>query len=70
MKLQLIIATLLCLSGITLLFLGFWIPPQGEIDPSVLVAFGWLLLAKPLLLQVLYSGWIININANQLTIEN
>ena len=40
MKLQLIIATLLCLSGITLLFLGFWIPPQGEIDPSVLVAFG------------------------------
>jgi len=19
---------------------GFWIPPQGEIDPSVLVAFG------------------------------
>ena len=64
MKLQLIIATLLCLSGITLLFLGFWIPPQGEIDPSVLV------LAKPLLLQVLYSGWIININANQLTIEN
>ena len=52
MKLQLIIATLLCLTGITLLFLGlcltgitllflgFWIPPQGEIDPSVLVAFG------------------------------
>ena len=55
MKLQLIIATLLCLTGITLLFLGFWIPPQGEIDPSVLVA---------------YSGWTININASQLTIDN
>ena len=58
MKLQLIIATLLCLTGITLLFLGFWILRY------------WLPLAKPLLLQVLYSGWTININANQLTIEN
>ena len=58
MKLQLIIATLLCLTGITLLFLGFWI------------LLFWLPLAKPLLLQVLYSGWTININANQLTIDN
>ena len=37
---QLYVAVTLCLSGIVLLFLGFWIPPQGEIDSSVLVAFG------------------------------
>ena len=37
---QLIIAFLLTLSGIVLLFSGFWIDPQGLIDNSVLVAFG------------------------------
>ena len=37
---QLIIAVLLTLSGIVLLFSGFWIDPQGLIDNSVLVAFG------------------------------
>jgi len=33
-------AILLTLSGIALLFCGFWVDPQGEIDGSVLVAFG------------------------------
>ena len=37
---QLIMAILLTLSGIVLLFCGFWIDPQGLIDNSVLVAFG------------------------------
>lgn len=37
---QLVIAILLTLSGIVLLFSGFWIDPQGLIDNSVLVAFG------------------------------
>ncbi|WP_418548780.1 hypothetical protein [Parabacteroides goldsteinii] len=37
---QLIIAILLTMSGIVLLFSGFWIDPQGLIDNSVLVAFG------------------------------
>lgn len=37
---QLIIAILLTMSGIVLLFCGFWINPQGLIDSSVLVAFG------------------------------
>ncbi|MCD8270098.1 MAG: hypothetical protein LUD46_17710 [Parabacteroides sp.] len=40
LTLQLIIAILLTLSGIVLLFSGFWIDPQGLIDSSVLVAFG------------------------------
>ena len=37
---QLIIAILRTMSGIVLLFSGFWIDPQGLIDNSVLVAFG------------------------------
>ena len=34
------IATFLCVAGVALLFMGLWIPPAGEIHPSVLVAFG------------------------------
>ena len=40
LTIQLIVAILLSMSGITLLFSGFWIDPQGLIDNSVLVAFG------------------------------
>ena len=40
MKLQLIIATVLCTAGIVLLFTGFYAPPKGEIHSSVLIAFG------------------------------
>lgn len=40
LTIQLKVATLLCLSGVALLFLGFFFPPEGEIDSSVLVAFG------------------------------
>ncbi|HIX73786.1 MAG TPA: hypothetical protein H9977_01860 [Candidatus Parabacteroides intestinipullorum] len=40
MKIQLITAVTLCLAGLTLLFMGFWIPPEGEIHNSVLIAFG------------------------------
>lgn len=40
LTIQLIIAILLTLSGIVLLFSGFWVDPDGVIDSSVLVAFG------------------------------
>ena len=40
LTIQLVMAILLVLSGIVLLFSGFWIDPQGLIDNSVLVAFG------------------------------
>ena len=39
-NIQLYIATILCISGLVLLYLGFLVPPQGEIHSSVLVAFG------------------------------
>lgn len=40
LRLQLGIATLLVTAGLILLYLGFWLPPEGEIHSSVLVAFG------------------------------
>ena len=40
LTIQLVMAILLVMSGIVLLFSGFWIAPKGEIHNSVLVAFG------------------------------
>lgn len=40
LTLQMIIATVLVVAGITLLFLGFFAVPIGEISASVLTAFG------------------------------
>lgn len=37
---QLVMAILLVVSGIVLIFSGFWVAPEGEIHNSVLVAFG------------------------------
>lgn len=37
---QLVMAFLLTISGLCLLFMGFWYHPTGEIHHSVLVAFG------------------------------
>lgn len=42
-SLQLILATTLCVFGCVLLTIGLYFPPQGEIHPSVLVAFGEIL---------------------------
>lgn len=39
-EIKLILATILVISGLVLLFLGFYQIPIGEIDNSVLVAFG------------------------------
>lgn len=40
LTIQVILAIILVLSGLSLLFLGFKSPPPGEIHDSVLVAFG------------------------------
>ena len=40
LNIQLGIAVVLVISGLVLLFCGFWTNPQGEIHNSVLVAFG------------------------------
>ena len=38
-RFRLIWASTLCASGLTLLFTSLWMPPQGVIDSSVLVAY-------------------------------
>lgn len=40
LNVQLGVAVALTLSGIALLFAGFWVKPLGEIHNSVLIAFG------------------------------
>ena len=52
---QLIIAILLTVSGIVLLFSGFWVDPDGLIDSSVLVAFGEISTFAGALFGVAYS---------------
>ena len=37
---QLAVAVFLTVSGMVLIFSGFWVSPRGEIHNSVLVAFG------------------------------
>lgn len=54
-NIQLSMAILLTLSGIVLLFSGFWIDPEGEIDSSVLVAFGEIMTFAGALFGVDYS---------------
>lgn len=40
MTIQLLLGILVIISGLVLLFLGFYAVPLGEISPSVLTAFG------------------------------
>ena len=52
---QLVMAVLLCVTGLTLVFCGFWVAPSGEIDNSVLVAFGEICTFAGALFGVDYS---------------
>ncbi|MGN0082858.1 MAG: hypothetical protein ACI377_11905 [Bacteroides fragilis] len=40
LNVQLWVAVFLTVAGVVLLFCGFWVKPTGEIDNTVLVAFG------------------------------
>lgn len=52
---QLVMAILLVVSGIVLLFSGFWVVPAGEIHNSILVAFGEISTFAGALFGVDYS---------------
>ena len=52
---ELTMAVLLTMSGIVLLFCGFWIDPRAEVDNSVLVAFGEISTFAGALFAVDYS---------------
>lgn len=53
--LQLWVAVVLALVGVVLLFMGFWVPPEGEIHSSILVAFGEVSTFSGALFGVDYS---------------
>lgn len=55
MNVQLIVACVMCVAGLTLVFSGFWVDPTGEIHNSVLVAFGEVLTFAGALFGVDYS---------------
>ena len=55
MKIQLFIATLLVTGGLLLLFAGFIVKPEGEINSSVLIAFGEVATFAGALLGVDYK---------------
>lgn len=40
LTIQLAVAVFLSIAGMVLIFCGFWVEPTGEIDNSVLVAYG------------------------------
>ena len=55
MKIQLIIAIVLCLFGVVLIGVSFVVPPLGVIDNSVLVAFGEVLTFSGSLMGIDYK---------------
>lgn len=60
MKTQLYLAYLLCIVGMALLWGGFFSPPLGKIDSSILVVFGEVLTFVGALLGIDYHYQIKN----------
>lgn len=54
-KWMIICAVILVITGIILIMMGLWMPPIGEIHPSVLTALGEILS---------FSGCLFGIDAN------
>lgn len=55
LNVQLWVAVFLTIAGIVMLFCGFWVAPTGEIDNSVLVAYGEISTFAGALFGVDYS---------------
>ena len=55
LNIQLITAALLALGGLVLLFCGMYIEPKGEIEETVLVAFGEVLTFSGSLMGIDYK---------------
>lgn len=55
LNIQLWVAVFLTVSGVVMLFCGFWVAPTGEIDNSVLVAYGEISTFAGALFGVDYS---------------
>lgn len=55
LKWMIICAVIMVIAGVVLIFAGMFIPPIGEIDPSVLTALGEFLT---------FSGSLFGLNTN------
>ena len=55
-QLRLWLSILLINGGLALLFMGFWIEPIGDIDQSVLIAFGEILTFVGALCGIEYAA--------------
>lgn len=55
LNVQLWVAVFLTVAGVVMLFCGFWVAPTGEIDNSVLVAYGEISTFAGALFGVDYS---------------
>lgn len=53
-KIQILTAVGLCVSGVLLLFVSFFVPPMGVIDPSVLAALAEILTFSGALIGIDY----------------
>ena len=55
---KLVMAFISLIGGLILLFIGLFLPPKGFIDPTVLVAFGEILV---------FAGAVINVHLSYST---
>lgn len=55
-ELRLSLAILLVVCGMVLLYMGFWVTPQGEIHSSVLIAYGEVMTFVGALIGIDYAA--------------
>ena len=67
---QLAVAVFLTVSGMVLIFSGFWVSPRGEIHNSVLVAFGEVSTFAGALFGVDYRYQVRIFKKNEVKDEN
>lgn len=52
---QVILAFIMCIFGMVLIMMGFWVSPIGEIHESVIVTFGEILVFAGTILGISYT---------------
>ena len=55
-QIRLLLAVVLSVIGVSLLFMGFWVVPVGEINHSVLIAYGEVMTFVGALFGIEYAA--------------
>lgn len=55
-RIRLLLAVVLSVVGVSLLFMGFWVAPIGEINQSVLIAYGEVMTFVGALFGIEYAA--------------